>query len=448
MNISIENIDSLNALLKINILASDYQGRIDSVLSDYRKTADMPGFRKGKVPMGVVKKKYGLSVKVEEINKILSESITKFIANEKLDILGNPLPKKISQLDWREQEDFDFEYELGLAPEFDLKLSLKNKLDYYQVKADEEMIDKYTEDIAKRYGKMSIPEKVGAKDLVYGTFMELAEDGSDKVNGISNQASVSLDFITNKKKKSDFIGLEKGAIIVLNPKKDFDNDTDAAAMINVDKEVYSNLNSSFNFKIDSISRMVPAELNLELFDKIYGVGIVKNEIEFRAKVTEEAEKIYVADSDRKFYNDAVDFLVKKTSIDLPEDFLKRWMQSVSENPITIEEIEKDFEGYKQSLKWQIIENKIVSDNKLSVSKEEVLLETKNLIKSQMAQYNQITPEESMLDKYAEQVLVNEDEKKKIYHRVFTFKLTTFFKENFKMNLKNISYEDFIKKNQG
>tara|TARA_B100001093_G_scaffold520072_1_gene612465 strand:+ start:2170 stop:3516 length:1347 start_codon:yes stop_codon:yes gene_type:complete len=448
MNISIENIDSLNALLKINILASDYQGRIDSVLSDYRKTADMPGFRKGKVPMGVVKKKYGLSVKVEEINKILSESITKFIANEKLDILGNPLPKKISQLDWREQEDFDFEYELGLAPEFDLKLSLKNKLDYYQVKADEEMIDKYTEDIAKRYGKMSIPEKVGAKDLVYGTFMELAEDGSDKVNGISNQASVSLDFITNKKKKSDFIGLEKGAIIVLNPKKDFDNDTDAAAMINVDKEVYSNLNSSFNFKIDSISRMVPAELNLELFDKIYGVGIVKNEIEFRAKVTEEAEKMYVADSDRKFYNDAVDFLVKKTSIDLPEDFLKRWMQSVSENPITIEEIEKDFEGYKQSLKWQIIENKIVSDNKLSVSKEEVLLETKNLIKSQMAQYNQITPEESMLDKYAEQVLVNEDEKKKIYHRVFTFKLTTFFKENFKMNLKNISYEDFIKKNQG
>lgn len=448
MNISIENIDSLNALLKINILASDYQGRIDSVLSDYRKTADMPGFRKGKVPMGVVKKKYGLSVKVEEINKILSESITKFIVNEKLDILGNPLPKKISQLDWREQEDFDFEYELGLAPEFDLKLSLKNKLDYYQVKADEEMIDKYTEDIAKRYGKMSIPEKVGAKDLVYGTFMELAEDGSDKVNGISNQASVSLDFITNKKKKSDFIGLEKGAIIVLNPKKDFDNDTDAAAMINVDKEVYSNLNSSFNFKIDSISRMVPAELNLELFDKIYGVGIVKNEIEFRAKVTEEAEKMYVADSDRKFYNDAVDFLVKKTSIDLPEDFLKRWMQSVSENPITIEEIEKDFEGYKQSLKWQIIENKIVSDNKLSVSKEEVLLETKNLIKSQMAQYNQITPEESMLDKYAEQVLVNEDEKKKIYHRVFTFKLTTFFKENFKMNLKNISYEDFIKKNQG
>ena len=447
MNISKENIDSLNAILKVNILAIDYQGRVDTVLSDYRKTADMPGFRKGKVPMGVVKKKYGLSVKVEEINKLLSESISKFITNEKLDILGNPLPKNLVQLDWSQQEDFDFEYELGLAPEFDLQISKKYKLDYFNVKADKAMVDRYADDIAKRYGKMSSPDKVEAKDLVYGTFKELSDDGLEKDNGISNQASVSLEFITNKIKKAAFIGAQKGTVIILEPKKDFNNDTDAAAMINVNKEVYANLTSSFNFTIDNISRMVAAELNVELFDKVYGEGVVKNENEFIAKVTEEAEKMFVADSDRKFQNDAVDFLIQKISFDLPEDFLKRWMQSVSEKPVTIEEIEKNFVGYKKSLKWQIIENKIATENKLSVSKEEALAETKNLIRSQMAQYGQMAPEEVMLDQYAQQVLKNKDEEKNVYDRVFASKLTVFFKENFKMNLKDISYEDFVKQNQ-
>ena len=447
MNIYKENVDSLNAILKINILAADYQGRIDSVLSDYRKKADMPGFRKGKVPMGVVIKKYGLSVKVEEINKLLSESISKFIANENLDLLGNPLPKELTQLDWNQQKDFNFEYELGLSPVFDLQLSKKNKLDYYHIKADKATVDKYADDIAKRYGKMTSPDKVEAKDLVYGTFKELEEDGSEKVDGISNQATVSLDFLSNKKKKAALIGAEKGSVIVLDLKKDFDNDTDAAAMINVDKDVYANLTTSFNFTIDNISRMVSAELNLELFDKVYGEGIVKNEKEFRVKVTEEVEKMFVADSDRKFQNDAVDFLIQKTSFDLPEAFLKKWMQSVSEKPVTIEEIEKDFEGYKKSLKWQIIENKIATENKLSVSKEEALLETKNLIRLQMAQYGQIVPEEVMLDQYAQKVLANKDEEKNVYDRVFASKLTVFLKENFKMNLKHISHEDFVKQNQ-
>jgi trigger factor len=447
MNISKENIDSLNAVLKVKILAKDYKVRVDNVLSDYRKTADMPGFRKGKVPLGVVKKKYGLSVKVEQINKLLSESISKFITNEKLDILGNPLPKDLVQLDWSKKEDFEFEYELGLAPQFDLKISKKYKLDYFIVKADKTMVNRYADDIAKRYGKMSSPDKVEAKDLVYGTFKELADDGSEKDNGISNQASVSLEFIINNKKKAEFIGAQKGTVIIIDPKKDFNNDTDAAAMINVNKEVYANLTSSFNFTIDNISRMVAAELNVELFDKVYGEGIVKNENEFIVKVTEETEKMFVADSDRKFQNDAVDFLIQKTSFDLPEDFLKRWMLSVSEKPLTIEEIEKDFEGYKKSLKWQIIENKIATENKISVSKEEALVETKNLIRAQMAQYGQTPPEEVMLDQYAQKVLANKDEEKNVYDRVFATKLTVFFKENFKMNLKDISYQDFVKQNQ-
>ena len=444
MNISKENIDSLNAVLKIELSAADYQERVETVLADYRKTADMPGFRKGKVPAGVVKKRYGIPVKVEEINKILSDSVTKYIVVEKLDILGNPLPKESEQIDWERQEEFVFEYELGLAPTFEVNISKKNKLDLYKIKADKAMIDRYAEDIAKRYGKMSSPEKVEEKDLVYGTFQELDAEGSAVEGGITNQASVSLDAVKTKKLKNEFIGSEKGAVIVLDPKKSFENDTDAAAMLNIDKEAYAGLKAKFSFTIDNISRMEPAELNTELYDKIYGEGVVKNEKEFREKITVESENMFVGEADRKFQNDAVDYLLEKTSFDLPEEFLKRWMQTVSEKPVTLDEIEKDFEGYKKSLKWQIIENKIAKENEISVSREEAVAETKKLITAQMAQYGQLSPEEEQLEQYAQQVLANKEEEKNIYDRLFSSKMTAFFKSSFKVNEKEISYEKFVK----
>ena len=444
MNISKQNIDSLNAILKIELSRADYQERVDAVLTDYRKTADMPGFRKGKVPMSVVKKRYGIPVKVEEINKIISDSLTKYIIDEKLDILGNPLPKEGEQIDWEHQENFVFEYELGLSPCFELKISKKNKIDYYIIKADDVMIDRYAEDIAKRYGKMSSPDKVQEKDLVYGTFQELDTEGLAVEGGVTNQASVSLDAVKIKKLKNEFIGSEKGAVIILDPKKAFENDTDAAAMLNIDKEAYADLKANFSFTIDNISRMQPAELNTELFDKVYGEGVVKNEKEFRAKIAAEAEQMLIGDADRKFQNDAVDFLLEKTSFDLPEAFLKRWMQTVSEKPVTLDEIEQGFEGYKKSLKWQIIENKIAKENNLSVTKEEAVAETKKLIRAQMAQYGQISPEEEQLEKYAHQVLANKEEEKNIYDRIFASKLTVFFKSAFKINEKEISYKNFIK----
>ncbi len=444
MNISKENIDSLNAVLKIELSAADYQERVATVLADYRKTADMPGFRKGKVPMGVVKKRYGIPVKVEEINKILSDSVTKYIVDEKLDILGNPLPKESEQIDWERQEEFVFEYELGLAPSFEVKISKKIQLDLYKVKADKAMIDRYAEDIAKRYGKMSSPEKVEEKDLVYGTFQELDSEGVALEGGITNQASVSLDALKTRKLKNEFIGSEKSTVVILDPKKGFENDTDAAAMLNVDKEVYATLQAKFSFTIDNISRMEPAELNTELFDKVYGEGVVKNEKEFREKITLESENMFVGEADRKFQNDAVDYLLEKTSFDLPEEFLKRWMQTVSEKPVTLDEIEKDFEGYKKSLKWQIIENKIAKENNISVSREDAVAETKKLITAQMAQYGQLSPEEEQLEQYAQQVLENKDEEKNIYDRLFSSKMTDHFKSSFKLKEKEISYEDFVK----
>lgn len=444
MNISKENIDSLNAVVKIELTAADYQTQVNAKLANYRKTTDMPGFRKGKVPMGVINKRYAIPVKVEEINKMLSDSLTKYIIQEKLDILGNPLPKDGFHINWEKQEDFTFEYEVGLAPVFEVKLSKKNKLDYYVIKADEAMIDKYAVDIAKRYGKMSSPEKVEEKDLVYGTFLELDEEGKEIETGLSNQASISLETLKTKKLKAEFIGSSKGKIITIDPNKSFVKDTDVASLLGVEKEAFEAITSKFSFTINNISRMAPAELNAALFDKMYGEGTIKTEKEFRAKIANEAEAMFVAESDRKFQNDSVEYLLEKTVFELPEEFLKKWMQTVSETPITLSEVEDQFVGYKTSLKWQIIENRIAKENKLGVTREEAIAETKKLIGAQMAQYGQALPEEEMLEQYANQILANKEEEKKIYDRAFASKMTAFFKESFNMNEKEISYKEFMK----
>lgn len=444
MNISKENIDSLNAVVKIELTAADYQTQVNAKLANYRKTTDMPGFRKGKVPMGVINKRYAIPVKVEEINKMLSDSLTKYIIQEKLDILGNPLPKDGFHINWEKQEDFTFEYEVGLAPVFEVKLSKKNKLDYYVIKADEAMIDKYAVDIAKRYGKMSSPEKVEEKDLVYGTFLELDEEGKEIETGLSNQASISLETLKIKKLKAEFIGSSKGKIITIDPNKSFVKDADVASLLGVEKEAFEAITSKFSFTINNISRMAPAELNAALFDKMYGEGTIKTEKEFRAKIANEAEAMFVAESDRKFQNDSVEYLLEKTVFELPEEFLKKWMQTVSETPITLSEVEDQFVGYKTSLRWQIIENRIAKENKLGVTREEAIAETKKMIGAQMAQYGQALPEEEMLEQYANQILANKEEEKKIYDRAFASKMTAFFKESFNMNEKEISYKEFMK----
>tara|TARA_B110000977_G_C11082778_1_gene493464 strand:- start:113 stop:1459 length:1347 start_codon:yes stop_codon:yes gene_type:complete len=447
MNISKENIDALNAVVKIELSAADYQTQVDAKLANYRKTADMPGFRKGKVPMGVINKRYAIPVKIEEINKVLSDSLTKFVVAEKLDILGNPLPKDGSHINWESQNDFTFEYEIGLAPEFEVQISKKNKVDYYTIKADKVMVDRYAEDIAKRYGKMSSPAKVESKDLVYGTFLELDAEGTELESGLSNQASISLETLSTQKLKDAFIGSSKGKIVTIDPHTSFVKDTDVSALLGIEKEVLASLTAKFSFTIDNISRMEPAEFNTELFDKMYGEGVVTSEKEFRAKIATEAEAMFVAESDRKFQNDAVEYLLKQTSFELPEEFLKKWMQTVSETPVTRAEIEDQFVGYKTSLKWQIIENRIAKENKLSVTREEAIQETKKLIAAQMSQYGQMAPEEEMLEQYANQVLANKEEEKNIYDRAFASKMTAFFKENFKMNPKEISYEEFAKLGQ-
>ncbi len=443
MNIVKEQVDALNAVLKVEVKAEDYQPKVEEVLTNYRKTANIPGFRKGKVPAGIIRKQYETPLKVEEVNKLLQDAIYKFISEEKLDILGNPLPKEGQEVDWK-GGDMTFEYELGLSPEIDVKITKKNKINYYKIKADEKMIDGFVDNIAKRYGKMISPEAVTEGDLMYGEFVQVDEEGKDMEGGIINNASVSLEYVKDEEVKKALIGSKVGTAVTFNVKEVFENTTDIASMLNISKEQVENLETDFRFTIATINRMEPAEINQELFDKVFGEGTVKDEKEFRSKVAEDAEKQYAAESDRKFHNDVVLFMLDKHKFDLPNEFLKRWLVSVSKEPITIEQLEAEYDQYSQSLKWQIIESKIAQENDIQVTMDDINAYAGNAIRQQMAQFGHTNPTDEEVNDVVQRVLQNQDEMKKIQDQLFVDKTLAFFKEAFALNEKQVSFDEFVK----
>lgn len=441
MNITQENIDALNAKLKIQLTSEDYQEKVETVIVNYRKTASIPGFRKGKVPMGQVKKMIGKSVLVDEVNKILQEAIYKHITENKIEVLGNPLPLT-SEVDWDSASDLEFEYEMGLAPEFNVSLDKKSKFDYLQIVADKKMVDHYATDMAKRYGKMTQPEKSEITDLMMGEFSQLDEEGNPLEDGINHTSSVALDIIQDKKAQKVLVGLSEGDEVKLRITKDFSND--AHHMLNIKKDELENLDSDFIFKVSKISRMQPADLNQELFDKVFGKDTVKSEKEFRAKIKEEVEKSFVSESDNKLKNDVILHLIKKTKLSLPDAFLKKWLVTTNEQGLTAEQVEQEYEQYSKSLKWQLIENKIIKENELEVKNEDVITHTKELITSNFAQYGQPAPDDKKLEEIAIQVLGNEEERKKVYNQLYDVKTMSLYKEKFTLKNKEVTYDEFVK----
>ncbi len=441
MNITQENIDALNAKLKIQLTSEDYQEKVETVIVNYRKTASIPGFRKGKVPMGQVKKMIGKSVLVDEVNKILQEAIYKHITENKIEVLGNPLPLT-SEVDWDSASDLEFEYEMGLAPEFNVSLDKKSKFDYLQIVADKKMVDHYATDMAKRYGKMTQPEKSEITDLMMGEFSQLDEEGNPLEGGINHTSSVALDIIQDKKAQKVLVGLSEGDEVKLRITKDFSND--AHHMLNIKKDELENLDSDFIFKVSKISRMQPADLNQELFDKVFGKDTVKSEKEFRAKIKEEVEKSFVSESDNKLKNDVILHLIKKTKLSLPDAFLKKWLVTTNEQGLTAEQVEQEYEQYSKSLKWQLIENKIIKENELEVKNEDVITHTKELITSNFAQYGQPAPDDKKLEEIAIQVLGNEEERKKVYNQLYDVKTMSLYKEKFTLKNKEVTYDEFVK----
>jgi len=436
MEITKKDIDSLNAVLTVAVKEEDYSGKVQKILTDYRKTANIPGFRKGHVPMGMVKKQYGKSVLVEEVNKILQEALHNYLTEEKLDVLGNPLPKNDTQIDW-DTPDFSFDFELGLSPQFEVDVVGKKAINHYNIVADDKMINDQVTSIRKQYGKLIAKNEVEKNDEITGVF-------TSEEKGIDKNTSFPLEIIKGKAQVKKFIGAKVGDVLVLKTKGLFADDHQNQTYLDVSNDEAQGLDIEVNFEIKEVNQREMAELNQDFFDKIFGKDLVKTEKELKAKIKEDAERQFVQQSDQKLMDEVVESLISNTKFDLPGEFLTRWIQSSGEKPMTEEEAKVEYEKSEKGLRFQLIEGKIRKDNDIQVSFEELKDHSKNLIRGQMAQYGQANPSEEELDSIAARIMSNQEEVKKLSEQLNSQKLLKFFKETTKLKTKEITYDKFIK----
>ena len=446
MNITRENIDDLNAVLKVKIEKADYEDKVETVLKDYRKKANIKGFRPGMVPIGLVKKMYGRAVQIEEINKVVTENIQKYITDEKLEILGDPLPKTDEQekIDFDTQEDFTFSFELGLAPVIELKLSKKNKLHQYEIIIDEKMKNDYLENYTRRYGELRKADITEAKDVIKGKIEALDNTGNILTDGLSvEDTSLGIDIIKDEKIKEEFIGKTLNETVDFDLKKAFPNDTEIAGILHRKKEEVAEIEGNFRFTINEISRFFPAELGKELFDKIYGEGVVETEDEFMKKIENEIAINLKRESDFKLMMDVKALALEKTDFQLPEEFLKRWLVRVNEKT-TPEQIEKEFDNFRKDLKWQLIRNKVAHDNEIKISEEELLNEAANITRYQFQQYGLFYATDDQINNYAKETLKREEDAKRIAEKILEEKVLAIMKELVKLENNSVTVEEFNK----
>ncbi len=435
MNISKEQIDNLNAVVTVEIKKEDYSERVEKILKDYRKNANIPGFRKGHVPMGMVKKQYGDAVMAEEVNKLIQESLNNFLTEEKLDVLGNPLPKDQKDFSWND-EDFKFEFEIGLAPEFEVKLQGKEDLTSYKVVATDKMIEDQLNSIQKQYGKLNPIDSVIEGSLIAGKFENEAEE-------INKETTIELSNVQEKAQKL-FVGAKVGDTITINTKDLFENNQLLVSQVGIAQADKDQADFDVTFTVNEINERILAELDQELFDKLFADGSVKSVDDLKGKIKEDAENQFVQQADQQLLNTVTESVIENTTFDLPAEFLKKWLRTAGEKPLTEEEANAEYEKSEKGLRFQLIEGKIIKDNGLQVTFDEIKDHTKKLITAQMAQYGQMTPEDAELDGIIQRVLGNQDEVKRINEQLISQKLLNFYKENAKLKEKEVTFDDFIK----
>lgn len=442
MNISKKEIDNLNAEIIINLGPSDYEQKVNDAIKKVQKNANMPGFRPGKVPNGLIKKQYGTSILVEELNKLLNETLHGYITENNIEILGNPLPKEQQPVDWQNQKEFTFVYELGLAPKFDFKLDNSHTFLYKKVKVDDELVEKYLKDVRRNYGKSVNPEVAGEKDVLFIDIVELDKDGNIVPGGVFKSSSIGIDRLKNEAVKPKLIGLKKEDKLVVNVNELYETALDKSVSLGIDKEAAESFNSNIQITVKNIARLEDAELNQELFDKLYGAGKINSVEEFKEKITDELGMMFNQDSDRDLRKEIEKTLVSKINLQLPDEFLKRWLMSVNEKPLTKEQIDKEYPEYASSMKWKIIEGKIIRDNNVVVSPEEAAEEAKGFIRGEYARYGQ-TPNEEDVQKIAYDLLRKEKEAQKIFDNLYAKKVLELIKNNCKLDSKEVSYNEFF-----
>lgn len=439
MNITRNNVDALNAVITIDLVKADFEGKVENVLKDYKKNASIPGFRKGQVPMSLVKKQYGQAVLFEEVNKLLQDNLSNYLNDEKIDILGNPIPVA-KDIDW-DADTLSFDFELGLAPEFTVDLAAGKDLTKYQIVADDEMINEQVEYIQKQYGKLVSKEKSEEGD-------DIRVKVSNEEEGISNETTINVSDIRTKTNQKKFIGKKVGDVVVISTKGLFEDEHKLMNVLNVDHDKVHGLDVEVSFTIEEVSTQEKAELNQEFFDKLFGEGKVTSEEELRNRIKEDAEKQFAQQAEQKFMNDVVETLVEKTTFDLPKEFLVKWLQTVGETQLTSEQAEEEYTKSENGLRYQLIEGKIIADNEMQITFDEIKDYTSGLIKDQMAQFGQLEPSEDDVTNIVSRVLSNQEEVKRISEQLMNDKMIKLFGEKVNAQTKEVNYKDFVKEVYG
>ena len=448
MNVSFQNIDKVSGLLTVKLEKADYQEKVDKSLKTFRQKAQIPGFRKGMVPMSLVKKMYGKSVIAEEVNKLLSEKVYDYIKSNNVNMMGVPLPNEEKQqvIDFDTMEEFEFVFDIALAPEFKAEVSNTDKVDYYTIEVTDEMVENQVKAYTQRNGKYDQVSAYEDNDMLKGLIAELDENGNTKEGGIQVEGAVLMpSYMKNDEQKAIFANAKVNDVLVFNPNAAYDgHDAEIASLLKIEKEAAAEMKSNFSFQVEEITRFVPGDLNQELFDQVFGKDAVKTEEEFRAKVKEGIAAQFVADSDYKFLIDARKMLMEKVGkLEFPDALLKRIM--LLNNKEKGEEfVAENYEKSVEELTWHLIKEQLVKDNEIKVEQEDVINMAKDATKAQFAQYGMMTVPEDILENYAQEMLKKKENVDGLVGRVVEAKLATALKAKVTLNNKTVSMEEFNK----
>ena len=431
----------LMTVLTLTVEPADYQEAVQKELKQLRQKANVPGFRPGMVPAGLIKKMYGKGVMAEVINKTLSDALGKYIEEQHLNILGDPLPNEelTPKVDFDTQDTFTFAFDIALAPEFDATLNGHNKLTHYNIEVSDDMVNKQVESYAQRFGDYVEADEVQDGDVIKGLLTEQRENGMTKENAMLNPQ-----YMVDKEQAALFMGAKKGDVITFNPQKAFQNEVEIGSLLDITKQEAKELTSDFTFEIQGITRHQAAKIDGELFAKVYGDNTVKDEAEFRAHVKAEIEENMAEDSEYKFGLDAKAAIMKKMEgLAFPEDFLKRWLHATNEK-LTDEEIDKDFPQMIEELKWHLAKEQLLKKYNINIEKEDVEDYAKKVAKMQFMQYGLMHVDDAYLTNYAQQILKDENQLRGIVERVAEQKIYAAVKTAVKLEEKSISHDDFGK----
>lgn len=442
MQISQEQQSELLTVLKIRLQPEDYQNRVKDILKRYQKSAQIPGFRPGHVPAGLIKKQYGQPVLLDELNKLVSESISNYVFEQKLEVIGSPMPK--NGLDQQTLEDgntFEFSYEVGLAPKFSVQIPT-GKIPYYLVKVDEKMINDDADDLRRRYGKFSNPEKSEENSILYGEFNELDEAGNVKEGGNKTTTTLSIERIPQANDRKPFIGLAKGDTIDFHPMTVIGNDTEVAAMLRLEKQSPA-MQSNYRLTVMTISRIELADLNQEFFDKIYGEGNVTNEEEFRAKIREGILAYFERESDRKMRKDLRNELLAHNNLPLPDDFLKRMLKANAEKPMADSEFDHQYYHLAEDLRWNLMVTKLATDQGFDVTEDELKELARGLVRQQFAQYGYYDIDDAKLEEVSERYLNEDGNRERLDRSIRENKVFAHLKGVVKLDMIELPYQEYV-----